>query len=123
MPGAIWGSTAFICPIYGPHNSKSVNSTIMLPAGPERRLLATIELGEPIEGEQAGKGCGNRLGDFVVYIRRNVDLASAHHLRLVARCAWAAMAGDNKIGLGRLPGDIVIERDNLRVYIPLATSL
>jgi len=29
----------------------------------------------------------------------------------------------NKIGFGRLPGDIVIERDNLRVYIPLATSL
>jgi hypothetical protein len=29
----------------------------------------------------------------------------------------------NKIGLGRLPGDIVIERDNFRVYIPLATSL
>jgi hypothetical protein len=29
MPGAIWCSTAFICP-YGPHNPKSVNSTIML---------------------------------------------------------------------------------------------
>jgi hypothetical protein len=29
----------------------------------------------------------------------------------------------NKIGLGRLPGDIVIERDNFHVYIPLATSL
>jgi hypothetical protein len=29
----------------------------------------------------------------------------------------------NKIGLGRLPGDIVIERDDFRVYIPLATSL
>ncbi len=29
----------------------------------------------------------------------------------------------HKIGLGRLPGDIVIERDNFRVYIPLATSL
>jgi hypothetical protein len=29
----------------------------------------------------------------------------------------------SKIGLGRLPGDIVIERDNFRVYIPLATSL
>jgi hypothetical protein len=29
----------------------------------------------------------------------------------------------NKVGFGRLPGDIVIERDNLRVYIPLATSL
>ena len=33
---------------------------------------------------------------------------------------WPAI---NKIGLGRLPGDIVIERDNFRVYIPLATSL
>lgn len=29
----------------------------------------------------------------------------------------------SEIGLGRLPGDIVIERDNFRVYIPLATSL
>ena len=28
-----------------------------------------------------------------------------------------------KLGLGRLPGDIVIERDNFRLYIPLATSL
>ena len=29
----------------------------------------------------------------------------------------------NKIGFGRLPGDIVVARNNLRVYIPLATSL
>jgi hypothetical protein len=28
-----------------------------------------------------------------------------------------------KLGLGRLPGDIVIERDNFRVYIPITTSL
>jgi uncharacterized membrane protein len=28
-----------------------------------------------------------------------------------------------KLGLGRLPGDIVIERDNFRVYIPIATSI
>jgi len=28
-----------------------------------------------------------------------------------------------KLGLGRLPGDIVIERGNFTVYIPLATSL
>lgn len=27
------------------------------------------------------------------------------------------------LGLGRLPGDIVIEREGLRVYLPLATSL
>ena len=28
-----------------------------------------------------------------------------------------------KLGLGRLPGDIWIERDNLTVVIPLGTSL
>jgi len=27
------------------------------------------------------------------------------------------------MGLGRLPGDIVIERDGMRICIPLATSL
>ena len=28
-----------------------------------------------------------------------------------------------KLGLGRLPGDIVIERDNFRAYIPITTSI
>ena len=28
-----------------------------------------------------------------------------------------------RLGLGRLPGDIVIERENFRLYIPLATAL
>jgi Protein of unknown function (DUF2905) len=28
-----------------------------------------------------------------------------------------------KIGLGRLPGDIVIEHENLRFYLPGVTSL
>jgi len=28
-----------------------------------------------------------------------------------------------KLGLGRLPGDIVIETPNVRIYIPLMTSL
>lgn len=28
-----------------------------------------------------------------------------------------------KLGLGRLPGDIVIEREGFRLYIPLMTSL
>lgn len=32
------------------------------------------------------------------------------------------LAGE-RLGLGRLPGDIVIERENFRLYIPLATSL
>jgi hypothetical protein len=29
----------------------------------------------------------------------------------------------SKLGLGRLPGDIVIERENVTLYIPLATGL
>ena len=28
-----------------------------------------------------------------------------------------------KVGLGRLPGDIVIERESFRLYLPLGTSL
>jgi Protein of unknown function (DUF2905) len=28
-----------------------------------------------------------------------------------------------RLGLGRLPGDISINRGNLRIYIPLGTSL
>jgi hypothetical protein len=28
-----------------------------------------------------------------------------------------------RLGLGRLPGDIVIERNGLRIYLPLMTSL
>jgi hypothetical protein len=33
---------------------------------------------------------------------------------------WPLLA---KSGLGRLPGDIVVERGNFRLYLPLATSL
>ena len=28
-----------------------------------------------------------------------------------------------KLGFGRLPGDLVIERDNFRVYMPITTSI
>lgn len=28
-----------------------------------------------------------------------------------------------KFGLGRLPGDIVIERENFRLYVPITTAL
>lgn len=38
----------------------------------------------------------------------------------VAGIAWPWL---QKAGLGRLPGDIVIERENFQLYIPLATSL
>ena len=39
---------------------------------------------------------------------------------VVIGVAWPLIA---KLGLGRLPGDILIERENFRLYIPLATSL
>ena len=29
----------------------------------------------------------------------------------------------SKLGLGSLPGDIIIERENFRFYLPLTTSL
>jgi hypothetical protein len=32
------------------------------------------------------------------------------------------LAGE-RLGLGRLPGDIVVEREGFRLYIPLMTSL
>jgi hypothetical protein len=28
-----------------------------------------------------------------------------------------------KLGLGRLPGDIVVERESFRLYLPITTSL
>jgi Protein of unknown function (DUF2905) len=28
-----------------------------------------------------------------------------------------------KLGLGRLPGDMVVERENFRLYLPITTSI
>lgn len=39
---------------------------------------------------------------------------------VAVRILWPLIA---RLGLGRLPGDIVIERENFRLYVPLATSL
>jgi hypothetical protein len=39
---------------------------------------------------------------------------------LVVGLLWPYLS---KFGLGRLPGDIVIERENRTVYVPLATCL
>lgn len=39
---------------------------------------------------------------------------------IVAGLIW--MAGE-RIGLGRLPGDFVIERGSTRIYLPLMTSI
>ena len=39
---------------------------------------------------------------------------------LVIGLLWPYLS---RIGLGRLPGDIVIERDNISLYFPLVTCL
>lgn len=39
---------------------------------------------------------------------------------IVAGLLWPWL---QKLGLGRLPGDIVVERENFRLYVPVVTSL
>ena len=39
---------------------------------------------------------------------------------LVGGLFWPLLT---RLGLGRLPGDIVVERPNFRFYFPLATSI
>lgn len=39
---------------------------------------------------------------------------------LVLGLAWPWLA---RIGLGKLPGDIIVERENFRFYFPLTTSI
>jgi Protein of unknown function (DUF2905) len=39
---------------------------------------------------------------------------------LVAGLLWPWLS---KLGLGRLPGDIVVERENFRLYFPITTSI
>lgn len=39
---------------------------------------------------------------------------------VVAGLLWPLV---QKIGLGRLPGDLVIERESFTVYLPLGTSI
>ena len=38
----------------------------------------------------------------------------------IAGLIWPVL---QKVGLGRLPGDFVIERENFRLYLPLGTSV
>jgi Protein of unknown function (DUF2905) len=39
---------------------------------------------------------------------------------LLVGLAWPLVS---KLGLGRLPGDIVIQRDNFTLYLPIVTCL
>ncbi|MCG3201889.1 MAG: hypothetical protein NFCOHLIN_01761 [Gammaproteobacteria bacterium] len=47
-------------------------------------------------------------------------LVGAGLLMIVVGLLWPIIA---RLGLGRLPGDIVIEREGVRIYIPLVTGL
>lgn len=51
-------------------------------------------------------------------IRKLLIVAGA--VLLFAGILWPWLS---RLGLGRLPGDIVIERQNVHVYIPIVTSL
>jgi len=51
-------------------------------------------------------------------IRRILIVAGA--VLLFAGLLWPWLS---RLGLGRLPGDIVFERQNVHVYIPIGTSL
>jgi hypothetical protein len=53
-----------------------------------------------------------------VDIRRILLVAGA--ILLLAGLLWPFIG---RLGLGRLPGDIVIERQNFRFYFPLVSSL
>ena len=50
----------------------------------------------------------------------NRILIVAGVILLLAGLAWPLLT---RLGLGRLPGDIMVERGNFRFYFPLATSL
>jgi hypothetical protein len=39
---------------------------------------------------------------------------------LVAGLLWPLLS---RLGIGRLPGDIVVERENVRFYFPIVTSI
>jgi hypothetical protein len=39
---------------------------------------------------------------------------------IVAGLLWPWLG---RLGLGRLPGDIVLERENFRLYLPITTSI
>ena len=39
---------------------------------------------------------------------------------IVAGLLWPWIS---RLGLGRLPGDVVVERENVRLYLPITTSI
>ena len=44
-------------------------------------------------------------------------------LGLLLAVVGGVMVVFGKLGVGRLPGDIVVERRNVKVYVPIVTSI
>ena len=59
-------------------------------------------------------GLGVLAGDFI---------KAARDLRLPMVAVGLLWPWLSKVGIGRLPGDIVIERENFRLYLPITTSI
>ena len=83
-------------------------------------------IGEP---RSTSVGAGNRgVGGVRLHEgeRRPIFDAMARYLVIlgivlvVVGLAWPLLS---KLGLGRLPGDIVVERGNFRFHFPIATSV
>lgn len=56
-----------------------------------------------------------------------MDLSTIGRMLLVAGVVLAAtgglLLGASALGLGRLPGDLAFGKGNVRVYVPIATSI
>jgi hypothetical protein len=59
-----------------------------------------------------------RQTSYVLAMSRILIIAGV--LLVVAGLAWPWLS---KLGLGRLPGDIVIQREGFSLYFPIVTSL
>ena len=59
-----------------------------------------------------------RSGGRIVSMRTLLIVLGA--ILLVIGVAWPLIT---RLGLGRLPGDVVVERGNFRFYFPIVTSL
>jgi len=64
---------------------------------------------------RAGNGRARFLGAWMSKLLIALGL-----ILVAAGLVW--MLGE-RLGLGRLPGDIVIEREGTRIYIPITTSI
>jgi hypothetical protein len=69
------------------------------------------------ESAKSGEGCRPKSKEKYMIARWLIILGI---VLIVVGLLWPWLS---KLGLGRLPGDIVIERDNFTFYLPITTSI